>query len=181
MALSAHQPSAAVGIVPRLAAYLLDVVVLSAAVAAFHGGIFLARGGPLFEPRGALEWELFLIATVSLPCWCYFAFSEASARQATLGKRVLNLRVVDVYGSRIGLGRSWLRTLVKLAPWECVHIALCFPEPVFAGHPFGFRPWLFVAYALLGLYLAAAMLTLKKQSVHDLAAGTYVIEALAVR
>jgi uncharacterized RDD family membrane protein YckC len=177
MVLSAHSPSAAAGVVPRLAAYVVDVALLAAAVALLHGGAYLVRGKPLFEPLTAGEWQLFLIVTVSLPCAAYFALSEASARQATVGKRAFHLRVVDLYGSRIGAGRSWLRTLVKLAPWECVHVALCFPQPVFAGAAFGVRPFLFVAYALLGLYLAAVMLTLKKQSVHDLAAGTWVVRA----
>ena len=162
---------------PRLTAYLLDVVLLMAALVAVHGAAYFARGKPFYEPHTGLEWELFLLASVSLPCWCYFALSEASARQATLGTRAFKLNVVDIYGSRLGSGRAWVRTLVKLTPWECVHVALCFPEPVFGGAPFGVRPFLFVAYALLGLYLAAAMLTLKKQSVHDLVAGTYVVRA----
>jgi uncharacterized RDD family membrane protein YckC len=169
-------PFTAAGLPPRLAAWTVDAFVLAVAIAVVHGGIFLARGKLLFEPASPLEWELFLFTTVSLPCWCYFASSEGSSRMATLGKRVLGLRVVDVYGSRIGTARAWLRTAVKLAPWEVAHVALCFPEPVFVTRHLGYRPALFVAYALAGLYLAAAMLTLKKQSVHDLAAGTYVAQ-----
>src|SRR5262249_37643684 len=81
MALSAHRPSAAAGIVPRLTAYVLDLVLLAVALLALQGGAYAARGALVFEPHGSLQWELFLLATVSLPSWCYFAFSECSARQ----------------------------------------------------------------------------------------------------
>ncbi len=63
-----------------------------------------------------------------------------------------------------------------MAPWQLLAFAMLYPRSAFGPVELGVRPWLFAAYAALGLYLAAAMLTLKKQSVHDLATGTCVIE-----
>ncbi len=48
----------------------------------------------------------------------YFALMECSARQATLGKRVLGLRVVTVEGGQPSRVRCLARATVKLLPWE---------------------------------------------------------------
>ena len=119
------------------------------------------------------QWKSFLLALATVPGSLYFALCESSRSQATLGKRALHVRVVDVYGARIGFGRALLRTLIKILPWCIAYLASGFPGTVLADglqHP----RWLFVAYGLLALYIASAMMTLRKQSVHDLAAGTYV-------
>lgn len=43
----------------------------------------------------------------------YSAFAEASAKQATIGKRLLDIKVTDMEGSRIDLGTSFGRNLAK--------------------------------------------------------------------
>lgn len=42
--------------------------------------------------------------------WAYFVFQETSKAQATLGKRVLGIRVSRADGSRLSLGAATLRT-----------------------------------------------------------------------
>lgn len=67
--------------------------------------------------------QLLSLLLITLPVVLYFALSEASGRGATLGKRVLGLRVVALQGERLPLGRSLLRSGLKFAPWELAHTA----------------------------------------------------------
>lgn len=46
--------------------------------------------------------------------WLYFAGLESGANQATLGKRVLDIAVVDVHGNRISFWRATGRYFSKI-------------------------------------------------------------------
>jgi uncharacterized RDD family membrane protein YckC len=46
----------------------------------------------------------------SLLCWAYFVFQETSSAQATLGKRMIGIRVSTETGGRLSLGAASLRT-----------------------------------------------------------------------
>lgn len=83
----------------------------------------------------------------------YYLFFEASRLQATPGKLALRLRVTDVQGQRITLGRSAGRNIVRLL-----------------GAVFGLIP--------IVCYLAIAW-TQRKQGLHDLWAGTLVLNGTA--
>jgi uncharacterized RDD family membrane protein YckC len=75
--------------------------------------------------RGRVLGHAVAAATLTLPAVLYTALSEASRRQATVGKRALGLRVVsDGGGRRLPIGRAVLRSLLKFAPWEVAHTAL---------------------------------------------------------
>lgn len=94
----------------------------------------------LFGYRGA-GW----LATVMLN-WMYYALMESSRNQATLGKQVLGLKVVDIDGNRISFGRATGRYFAK---------------------------WLSVLTLLVGFIMAG--FTAKKQALHDFVAGTLVV------
>jgi uncharacterized RDD family membrane protein YckC len=79
--------------------------------------------------------------------WLYFAGMESSARQGTIGKSVMSLRVADLEGKRISFGHATGRFFAKIVS--------------------GMIPF------LIG-YLMAAF-TEKKQALHDLIAGTLVL------
>jgi uncharacterized RDD family membrane protein YckC len=174
MATSLHAPESAASLARRGAAALLDALLVALLVGLAIAGVEAAASSLDLPDRSRLSLEL---AGASLPIWLYFALTEASRHQATFAKRLLGLRVVDVYGGRIGWRRASLRAAVKLAPWIVALVALSFPEPVFDTRSVGLPKLLFAAYAAFGLYLAAAVMTLKKQSVHDLAAGTWVVSS----
>jgi uncharacterized RDD family membrane protein YckC len=78
----------------------------------------------------------------------YYTIMESSSAQATFGKQLMAIKVVDEQGNRISLGRSALRNILR-------HI------PVLS--------W----FILIGYLLIA--FTDKKQGLHDMIAGTYVI------
>ena len=78
--------------------------------------------------------------------WLYFALQESSAAQATLGKRAFDLKVVDERGERIGFGRASFRFVGK----------------IFSG-------------LILGIGFLMAGVTARRQALHDLLAGTFVV------
>jgi uncharacterized RDD family membrane protein YckC len=80
--------------------------------------------------------------------WLYFTLAESSKFQATLGKKALGLRVVDMMGDRIGFSRA-------------------------NGRYFG--KYLSSLTLFIGLFMMGW--TKKKQSLHDKMAGCLVVRA----
>ena len=63
--------------------------------------------------RSGYALELYTLATISAPVWLYLAASESSPMMATLGKRLLGLKVRNVNGKPLTFPRSFLRAIVK--------------------------------------------------------------------
>ena len=79
--------------------------------------------------------------------YVYGIFADASAKQGTIGKRLLNIRVTDLLGNRISIMRSLFRNSSKILS----------VIPVFFGYLYSF-------------------LNKKQQCWHDVAANTLVIK-----
>jgi uncharacterized RDD family membrane protein YckC len=121
----------------RFLAYLVDsliVVIAFVVINALLGlmGLELAGGQIVLLVLGIL----------------YYAFMQASPRQATLGKALVGLKVGGIEGERIGFGRALAREVAKLLS------ALTF---------------------LIGFIIAG--FTKRKQALHDLIASTCVVRA----
>lgn len=118
----------------RFAAYVVDALVLLIP----NIGIAMVLDG--------------LAATLGqvLVFWIYKAGLESGARQATLGKRALGIKVTDRAGERISFPRATGRYLA-----------------------------LFISAFLLGLGFLLAAFTARKQALHDLIASTLVVRAQA--
>jgi uncharacterized RDD family membrane protein YckC len=146
----------------RFVAYLVDGLILSipagiviVMVFLFSGISLILRRTPPSDPREVLAFfmsillmflpAIFLIVIVE---WLYFAGMESSARQATLGKSLMSLRVTDIEGQRISFGHATGRFLAKFIDR-------------------------FIPFAI-GFIMAA--FTEKKQALHDLIAGTLVLK-----
>jgi uncharacterized RDD family membrane protein YckC len=84
-----------------------------------------------------------IVILIALGC-VYYTLFEASAWQATPGKRILRLYVTDLNGGRLTLGRAFIRNIARQIS--------------------GF---LFIGYVMAGL-------TEKKQALHDMIAGCLV-------
>lgn len=78
--------------------------------------------------------------------WLYFALMESSYRQATLGKMALGIQVTDLHGQPIGFGRATGRYFGKILSG----LLLC------------------VGFIMIAF-------TPKKQGLHDILAGTLVV------
>lgn len=171
-------------IVRRAAAYAIDVAIAYGIFLAIQTGISPLRNR--LDPNWMASPSLFegyILLTISLPVWCYFAFSESSSWRATIGKRLLGLRVTDVAGKRIGIGRSVLRTAVKLLPWDLAHLTIALPAPLFIDPNSGALDWtrgefrlgFILVYALIGVTVVTMVRTSRRQALHDLAASTVVL------
>jgi uncharacterized RDD family membrane protein YckC len=57
---------------------------------------------------------LWLLALVPLAKLIYGSIAEASVKQATIGKRLLDIKVTDMMGNRIDLGTSFGRNMAKI-------------------------------------------------------------------
>ncbi|HET7657715.1 MAG TPA: RDD family protein [Bacillales bacterium] len=112
---------------------------------------------------------------IILPVILYFSLCEGLKGQATWGKRKLGLRVVDQDGSRIGLGRSFLRTIVKFIAWEPAHFVIF--RFVFHSHvpEFYLDGILILIYLLIFVYLISPFLNKRKRALYDWVAGTVVL------
>ena len=162
----------------RAAAYIVDVALLAAILlpVQFLRPALLGTDRPDWLSSG-LQIELFVLATVSLPVYLYFALFEAGSRQATPGKRWLRIQVTDLECQPIHRVRALLRTFVKLVPWEIAHASMLLPVPIWdAGPESASRPGFMYSTMLVGAWLVTVMLTPRSQGVHDLIAGTLVVQ-----
>ena len=134
----------------RAVAYLLDWIVLYILffIAAFALGPTL---GSVWEADSYSRYDFgqpkpWLILSQLLIPWLYYALMESSAKQATLGKMALGIRVVDLAGRRV----SFLRA---------------------TGRFFG----QFVSSLFFGIGYLMAGFTRRKQALHDIMAGCLVV------
>jgi uncharacterized RDD family membrane protein YckC len=130
----------------RVGAYLIDLIILTVImmIYGFARGVLgaVTSGGDY----GTIEFmivELFLM-------WSYFSLQEASIRQATVGKRLMGIKVVSTRGDRLSLGKASLRTLGKV-----------------------------ISMIIFSLPFIAAAFTEKKQGIHDFFADSIVVRQSA--
>ena len=142
----------------RFLAYIIDAIVLGIVsfiiLIPFLGivGLTAATSASDLENGGggmiaAMIGTYFLtILMMTAASWLYYALMESSAKQATLGKLALSLKVTDMAGSRISFGRATGRYFGKLVSGLI----------------------LMIGYIMAGF-------TQQKQALHDIMAGTLVV------
>jgi uncharacterized RDD family membrane protein YckC len=148
----------------RFAAYFIDGlilvipfgIILGALIFMFGGLVVLMPRNPPADPREvmAMLGPFFLVFGLAFLIflvieWLYFAGMESSARQATIGKSAMSLRVTNYEGRRISFGHATGRFFAKLVN-RLIPFAIGF---IMAGF------------------------TEKKQALHDLIAGTLVLKS----
>jgi uncharacterized RDD family membrane protein YckC len=161
----------------RILAYILDCLIAFSILVIPQMTVYLVTGGDWFRRlQTSLQVEGWILLTISLPVWVYFSLFESSKSGATLGKRMLHIRVVNLNGNPPEFWQVFLRTIVKLLPWELTHISLMFPQPFWSSaNPSRFPVGLYFVYGLLILYIAVPLFTRCRQSLDDLIARTLVI------
>lgn len=165
-------------------------------------GVVLAASGVSNDFRMLISCLFGMIAR-GLISWLYYGLMESSVRQATLGKLVCRLKVVNQAGMRLSFGRASARQWGRLAhsfifsvigtacfvfigllltdasPKSFVALLSSFnPEPEAVFPLLGILLWMMVG-GLLGSIVGylPALWTPKKQTLHDLIAGTVVVKA----
>jgi uncharacterized RDD family membrane protein YckC len=112
-----------------------------------HAGIPLDN--PMVFVTDTSRQMLALKLAVLTAGWLYWALLESSAWQATLGKKILGLRVTDLEGRRISFARASGRYFGKL-----------------------------ISQLLLLFGFLMAGFTKKKQALHDMIAGCLVVKGI---
>lgn len=133
------------GILRRSAAALVDGIALLALLVADYYVLVVVLGWSVDRRSAGATDFLFYAIGIAL-AWLYCAWPETRGAGRTLGKRALGLAVRDRSGEVPGLGRASLRLLARS---------------------------LTLATVLLGWLLILA--TGRRQSLHDLIAGTVVV------
>jgi uncharacterized RDD family membrane protein YckC len=142
----------------RVAGSLIDGLVLIIPIAIL-AGVLIAHGyrfgfhyhphAPSGEPvltGPGPRTEALLELVLTLPAWLYAALLTSSAWQATVGQRALGMRVTDLEGRRITFARATGRYFASI-----------------------------VSSWTLGIGYLIMIWTERKQTLHDLIAGTVVV------
>jgi uncharacterized RDD family membrane protein YckC len=129
----------------RVAAYFIDYIFVAVPLVCIFLFVFGTEG---LNPDNPSMVRIMPMVKISLfvPFWLYYAIQESSARQATFGKRILGLRVVDNDGQRISFSRASARFFGKVLSGLICSIG----------------------YIMAGF-------TAQKQALHDIIAGTFVV------
>lgn len=146
----------------RFVAYIIDAIILSTVCFVIIIPVFGALGFSAYGsmPSGEVSEDqlasimamlsgaglVLQLASVAVGL-LYFALMESSAKQGTVGKMALGLKVVGKNGERINFGQAVIRYIGKIISGMI----------------------LMIGYIMAGF-------TEKKQALHDMIAGTYVIK-----
>ncbi len=167
----------------RVAAYLVDYLVIAAYIALLTGASVASGAGQRLDfalSGSPVLGQLLAFVALTLPVMLYFAVSEASPWQGTLGKRALSIRVAaHGAGSRLSFRRALLRAALKFAPWELAHTILWRVEgwPLESPQPTTVH-WLGFALSLLwaGWYLVSLFVG-SRRTLYDRAAASVVVRS----
>jgi uncharacterized RDD family membrane protein YckC len=136
----------------RFVAFLIDGVVALVAFVVLLIPLFILTGaGAVLSKIGSDEdisdnvgaalgfgFILGFIGIILVVSWLYYALSESSSWQATLGKKMLNLKVTDMSGQPISFGRAsgrfFARIITKLIPLGIGYMLAGFTEKKQAIH-----------------------------------------------
>lgn len=156
----------------RLTAFFIDCMVLAAYASVLFGGSPFLR--PLFtgSPYSA-ELTGFLLLT--LPFVLYVTICEASKWQATIGKRIMKLRVVNAdTGRRLHVAQAALRSALKFLPWELAHFAIWHTFIFASSLQYVAMGVLAVSYLMMFTYIVG-LLRRNHQPIYDRFARTKVV------
>lgn len=120
--------------------------------------------------------ELYVLVSISLPVWLYFAYFDSKRTKGTIGKRIMKLSVRNRENQRISTGKSIQRTVLKLSPWEISHIGIIFPTPIYFKDEPTIRLLTIAGILLFVTYMVSIVLDSNGQSIYDRLTGTKVIE-----
>lgn len=124
----------------RAGAYIMDIIIQIVIAVLILIPIIVVAGEDIVDNEGFVN-----ILSVVVG-WIYFASLESSAKQATFGKTMMGLKVVDLNGNRISFLRATGRHFARI---------------------------LSVLTLLIGYLMV--LFTKKRQGLHDMIAGTYVL------
>lgn len=106
----------------RFLAFGIDWLVIVIWAGVLFGVVMLSYSGKPPGPSGPWRAQGVGFLAMTLPIVLYFSICEASPWRATLGKRILSLRVINTNSDRMAFSRTLLRNCIKFIPWELGHL-----------------------------------------------------------
>lgn len=147
-----------IGFWKRAVAFTVDGILISIPPAVLCLPVIFWQAAKMVQTEGTPAADGHLAAVVGvyllwqvlgIVCfWLYFALLESGKKQATFGKRMMGIKVVDYQGGRIGFGRATGRTFAKM-----------------------------LSYLIMYIGFIMAGTTNRKRALHDFIAQTYVVRA----
>ena len=129
----------------RVIAYLIDAFIIAFPVTMIFGTVIpqtmMTENIQVTSVAVSMPQVIMLVAS-----WVYFAGLESSAWQATVGKKILGMKVTDAAGQRIDFIKATVRYISK-----------------------------FLSSFILMIGFIMVAFTAKKQGLHDFIAGTVVL------
>ena len=156
----------------RTIAYLVDCAIVFSAVMLVIQWLILR---PLHDRLGFTDawfqdsWhmELYVLLSSSLPVWLYFTLLDSEGGKGTPGKRWMKLRLEDTQGNRIPVVLNLLRTIIKLAPWEIIHVGVIFPTPLYFEESADLRWPTYLGIGLFVAYVISLLVQPQRRTVYD--------------
>ena len=124
----------------RAGAYIIDLVIVNILTFVIVLLLVVLGASGLLNDDGSANVVGLIIG------WLYFALLQSSSRQATFGKQLLGLKVVDLHYDRISFARATGRFFSKI-----------------------------LSILILFIGFIMVLFTKKRQALHDMIAGTYVL------
>ena len=173
----------------RAGALIIDVMIILFGLFAFHTLLFWIAGGllegtnldPSAAPRGAQEFlQILLIIFVFVAWYGYFLVQELGPRGATLGKRMVGIRIAARSGGRLApeavVARNLLRDIELFYPLGFILVLLLGSA---LGEDVGPLAW--IATGWFALFLLLPFFNRDRLRAGDIIAGTWVVEAPRTR
>ena len=162
----------------RFAAYMIDAILITMVTCPL--GAVIGAMSALAE-QGAASGGMSVAMTVVVyvisfgVTWLYYALLESSSWQGTLGKKLLNIRLTDLDGDRISFGRATGRYLGKMLSGVLFFVVVIFASAI-DDNPLLLIFGMLLAFLVSLMAYAMAAFTEKKQALHDIVAGTLVLQ-----
>jgi uncharacterized RDD family membrane protein YckC len=142
----------------RFFAWLIDVTIQ---------GTYLYLGAKLLNGLVSIDWDsqIWGVVLYLLPFIFYHLISEIMMNGQSVGKMVMQIKVMTLQGGEPSISQYLIRWLFRI---------IDFPILLFAGTLSGYSTWWVVLFIFAGLICVIA--TPKSQRVGDLVAGTILID-----
>jgi uncharacterized RDD family membrane protein YckC len=142
----------------RFFAWLIDVTIQ---------GTYLYLGAKLLNGLVSMDWDsqMWGVVLYLLPFIFYHLVSEIMMNGQSVGKMVMQIKVMTMQGGEPSISQYLIRWLFRI---------IDFPILLFAGTLTGYSTWWVVLFIFAGLICVIA--TPKSQRVGDLVAGTILID-----
>ncbi|MHA2326476.1 MAG: RDD family protein [Promethearchaeota archaeon] len=154
----------------RAVAFLIDIGILYPT--GYLIAIILIQ--VLGAPVNPFETYIRAIICFSIPVWIYSIGNDFSKSGSTIGKKIIKIHVVTLENERLKLHQAISRNLIKLIPWEMVHLTFFGLSEGWGTFSIAQMISAIVTYVLIFFYVIIMIKTKGIRGIHDYLSHTQV-------